>query len=582
MFNEFYQEELRFLKELGREFAQGNPTVAHMLDGPGRDPDVERLLEGVAFLTGRIREKLDDEFPELIHGLMNLFFPHYLRPIPAMTMIRFDPKPETLRSKVIIPAGTILDSTPVDGVACRFRTVSPVHIYPLTLTAVALETPLSGTPCLEMRLSLPKGLNIRQTGLDRLRLYLSGEGQEGYDLYYLLTHMVKRWSIRTDHAAVNLPLDHIQAAGFQADQAMWPYPAGAFPGYRLLQEYFCLPEKFKQVELLGLDRAADLPVDGGIIISFELTGLPRSKPRVGLSNVLLFTTPAVNLFAHEADPIRVDQQHFEYPIRPTGLNPAHFVIQSIDRVVGYLPGTAEELEYPSFFSFRRRADFVRGERIYYHPRLKSPLIGDAPNMTMAFINVNQRGVIPSTEIISMDLTCSNGRLPEKLRPGDLDAATAGMAGVAGVSLVSRISRFVPPPLGSDLHWLLVSHWSQNYQALNSVESLRQILSLYNFPALIDRQAAQEHELRLGALTDLITRPEEQLYRGRPVRGLSVDLTVNESKFSSQGELFLFSKVLSEFLTQYATINAFVRLTVKGTALGEVYSFPARLGEKTLL
>lgn len=363
---------------------------------------------------------------------------------------------------------------------------------------------------------------------------------------------------------------------------MWPYPPGAFPGYRLLQEYFCLPEKFRQVELLGLDHVTDLPMDGVIAINFELVGLLRSKARIGLNNVTLFTTAAVNLFSHEADPIRVDQQRFEYPIRPSGVNPSHLAVQAIDRVVGYLPGTAEELEYPPFFSFRHQTASTDRQRIYYHPRLKPPLIGDVPTMTIAFTNVSQQGAIPSTEIISLDLTCSNGHLPEKLRPGDLGASTVGLAGVSAVVVVSRISRFIPPPLGSDLQWLLISHWSQNYQALTSIESLRQILSLYNFPALVDRQAAQEHELRLEALTDLTTQPEERIYYGRPIRGLAVNLAVNEAKFPSQGELFLFSQVLCEFMTQYATINAFVRLTVRGTAQGEVYAFPARLGEKTLL
>ncbi|MDU3889721.1 MAG: type VI secretion system baseplate subunit TssF, partial [Serratia liquefaciens] len=42
--------------------------------------DVERLLEGFAFLTGRLRQKLDDELPELSHSLMHLLWPNYMRP----------------------------------------------------------------------------------------------------------------------------------------------------------------------------------------------------------------------------------------------------------------------------------------------------------------------------------------------------------------------------------------------------------------------------------------------------------------------------------------------------------------------
>jgi type VI secretion system protein ImpG len=77
MYNTYYQEELAFLREMGREFAAAHPAVAYMLESKGADPDVERLLEGVAFLTGRVRQKLDDEIPELFQSMMSLLWPHY-------------------------------------------------------------------------------------------------------------------------------------------------------------------------------------------------------------------------------------------------------------------------------------------------------------------------------------------------------------------------------------------------------------------------------------------------------------------------------------------------------------------------
>jgi len=64
----YYEAEMRYLREAGKEFAQAYPDRAAMLnlDKPGaRDPYVERLFEGFAFLMGRLREKLDDDLPEL-------------------------------------------------------------------------------------------------------------------------------------------------------------------------------------------------------------------------------------------------------------------------------------------------------------------------------------------------------------------------------------------------------------------------------------------------------------------------------------------------------------------------------------
>ena len=52
MVNKYYQQELHKLRELAKEFSDLNPAVAPLLSGSSADPDVERLLEGVAFLSG--------------------------------------------------------------------------------------------------------------------------------------------------------------------------------------------------------------------------------------------------------------------------------------------------------------------------------------------------------------------------------------------------------------------------------------------------------------------------------------------------------------------------------------------------
>ncbi|MCW5205190.1 type VI secretion system baseplate subunit TssF, partial [Desulfobulbus sp. N2] len=95
MLNKYYLQELAALRDLGAEFADNHPAIASMLSGSSADPDVERLLEGVAFLTALVREKLDDDFPEIVHGLISLIWPHYLRPVPASSIVAFKPKPNT-------------------------------------------------------------------------------------------------------------------------------------------------------------------------------------------------------------------------------------------------------------------------------------------------------------------------------------------------------------------------------------------------------------------------------------------------------------------------------------------------------
>lgn len=64
--DKYFREELAFLKEQGKEFTEIHPQLSRFLHGRTTDPDVERLLEGFAFLTARLREKVEDEFLNLL------------------------------------------------------------------------------------------------------------------------------------------------------------------------------------------------------------------------------------------------------------------------------------------------------------------------------------------------------------------------------------------------------------------------------------------------------------------------------------------------------------------------------------
>src|SRR6187431_956446 len=105
MKSRYYEAELAYLREQGREFAQKFPTSAGLLSERSDDPDVERLLEGFAFLSARIRERVDDAVPEVVHGLAELLLPQYIRPLPATSVIEFKPQIKALRGVRSVPRG---------------------------------------------------------------------------------------------------------------------------------------------------------------------------------------------------------------------------------------------------------------------------------------------------------------------------------------------------------------------------------------------------------------------------------------------------------------------------------------------
>lgn len=580
MFNKYYQDELTYLREIGREFARAYPEAAHFVGESSSDPDVERLLEGFAFLSARIRQKLDDELPEVTHDLVEMFWPHYLRPVPSMTVIQFEPLPQAARELRPFPRGIEVTSVPVDGTPCRFRTAYDVLLSPLAVENATLKTDAPAE--LRLRLRLPEGVALKKLNLSTLRLHLAGDPAASRGLYLCLNRYLKR--VRAQAAtggAAPVALDRaaVRPAGFGAGESILPYPAASLHGFRLLQEYFSFPAKFLFVDLTGLEGLSALGTAAAFDLVFEFSRLPDPMPPVSAANILLNCAPAINLFRHEAEPIHLDHGRTEYPVRPTGSEPAHFEIYTLDRVTGLVKGTGKTQEYRPLLRFARPPD---EDVLFYRQRVDLSVTGEGSQLHLSPVPPEVPGALPEIQTLSIDLTCTNRQLPSRLQIGDV----AGLSGAAGTIArarnVTRPTPSVPAPLGGDLHWRMLSHLALNYLSLVDLETLRVVLGLYNFRARVDRQAEQSLRHLLQGLQKISARPAVRLLEGAPVRGLSVDVEMDESHFGGEGEVYLFGSLLNEIFAQFVTMNAFCRLTVRGVKFGEIHEWPTRIGDRIIL
>ncbi|MBN2320584.1 MAG: type VI secretion system baseplate subunit TssF [Acidobacteria bacterium] len=584
-FNKYYQDELSFLREMGREFAQAHPEAAHFLSEGESDPDVERLLEGFAFLTGRIRQKLDDEFPELTHSLMNLLFPHYLRPIPPISLIEFSPVGGMLRQSTRIPKGTEVASVPVDGTTCRFRTCFDVDLHPLNIESAFLQTPVGSRTELTVSLKMESGFSIADSATGEIRLFLVGES--GKLLYYHLCRHVEK--IRLRPIVAGKPADDlflepgsVQPGGFTREESLLPYPNTSFDGYRLLQEYFSFPEKFLFVDLVDLEHVRHRINSDRLEIGFIFSHGFNGSAKVSEENIRLFCTPVVNLFQTESEPILINHERTEYRVRPAGGNPQHFEIYSVDNAIGWIQGTSEKREYPPFHSFRSMPSASSNGKIFYETRIRTAVAGDGTDIYVSFVNKEQLSAIPPTETVTFDLTCTNRILAEKLRSGDIRIATDSSPTYARFQNITRVTRGIRPPLGGDLLWRLLSHLALNSTSLSSVPAFRGILELYNFHSLENQQSARVNQLHLESIVDIESASEDLLYKGVPIRGITTRLRLKESHFDNDGDMFLFASILNEFLALYVSLNSFSRLIVNGVEKGETFEWPTRIGHRIVL
>jgi len=578
MIEKYYKRELSHLRDLAADFAKAHPAVAPLLSGPSADPDVERILEGTAFLSGMVYEKLDDDFPEIVHGLIQLIFPHYLRPIPAATLIRFTPK-RGLRETVRVKAGTAIDSVESEGTRCTFTTSYDVDLHPLAVTGGSFDAPGGTSGKLTLNLGLLQNLPLTSFKADSLRFHLMGDYAEATRRYWLLfTRLREVRLVPADGGApMSLRPSCIKPVGFSDAETLIPFPARSFSGYRVLQEYFILPEKFLFFDLTGLNAWHSRGQGGAFSVEFLFDKLPPDMPVMRPEHFQLFVTPALNLFAYNADPILLDHKKPEYAIRPSGQNRDHFQVFTVDKVTGVAQGTVEAREYVPFEMLNPQVEAVPVYSV--HHRL-SPLGGRAElNLSVAYPGGD---AMPLQETLSIEIMCTNASLPETLRAGDVRMPTESSPELADFTSIRTPTSPVQPPLGNNMLWRLLSHMFLNYLSMATAENLRSMLKLYIFTETRDRVSVLANTRRVDAISDLSVRAVERFVHGRMARGQDIKLTLDRQGFAGEGDMYLFGSVLDVFLGNYAAINSFTRLTAEDTLRKERFAWPERLGDRPLL
>lgn len=582
-----FNEELRYLRELGDDFAQDNPQLARLLGNGASDPDVERLLEAFAFLTAKLRLKLEDDLPELTHPMLQLLWPNYLRPLPSATIIQFLPRQQSLSKSHGISKGARLFSKPVDGVQCEFRTCTNVNIHPFEIERVSTTQTLdSSVARIGLRALVERPLNT--LGCASLDFHLSADAQTARTLYLWIAQYLEHVTVTINSQSRRLPVGCIAFPGFSPEEALLPYPQNVFDGYRILQEYFVFPERFHFFSVTGLEKIWPAQPAQQVCIELHFNRQLPDSLRVGNADLRLFCTPAVNLFSHSAEPIDLSSRHAQVELTPKGEARHAYEIFSVDQVISTRTTTdgsaGEHLRtFRPFESFAHEIEHVQGRTaLYYRYTLEDSLRGDGVTHRIAFVRADANAYIGELETASIDLTCTNRDLPLALGVDDINLISEVTPPLATYSNLSVPTRPYRPVLDGQLQWALISNMSLNYLSLLSAEPLKAVICAYDFAALHDIQHTRTTRKRLDGIRGVHTEPLDWLINGQPVRGLRTQLELDQTAFLCEGDLYLFGCVLAHFFALYASINSFHQLEVINTTNNERYAWPIQTGKQPLI
>ncbi|HDI1211531.1 TPA: type VI secretion system baseplate subunit TssF [Aeromonas hydrophila] len=583
----YFRDELAFLRLQGREFADAYPELTRFLSEQNTDPDVERLLEGFAFLTGNLRAKIEDEFPELTHGLLNMLWPNYLRPVPSMTIMQFSVIPGAIAQPALVRQGCQLDSLPLDEVTCHFQTCHDTWVYPADIRHIAAQSG-NDLSTISLDIALHAPLPLSELQLDKLRFFLGGDSYTAYELYFWLSNQLSHIELEIDGKRFRQEAKALKSVGFERDDALLPYPNNVYSGYRILQEYFCFPESFLFFELSGGEWPKQpLPVSEFKVHFCFDRPLP-AELKIRPDSFMLNCVPAINLFQHDSEPVNLNGRQAEYPLKASYRHADSFEIFSVDQVEGWVEGNLGRSRgtpriYQPFESFQHQIERAKQRlALYYRVRVKEAVSGDGFEHSLSFVRGDETTTVELDESISVTLTCTNRSRAARLKVGSVCVPTGSSPSFATFRNLIRPTQPLRPALDGSLHWTLISNLSLNYVSLLRRDALVQVLRTYDFPALHDKQAEQASRKRLAGIEEIETKPVDRLVRGMTVRGLKSVLSIRQSAFGSEGELYLFSTVLAHFFSLYASVNAFHLLEVVNLDNKERYQWPVQIGQHSLM
>ena len=564
---DYYQRELTWLRHAGSIFAERYPKVARRLElSPDEcpDPHVERLLEGFALLAARLQRRLDDDYAEFSDALLEQLYPLAMRPLPSCAIVQFEPDPSkgNLAGGYPLPRDTPLFVTTSKGESIHFRTSAAVRLWPVEIKEALLlgsEEAQALTGIVQARSALRLSLRClgesqwSALGIEQLRVHLTASPMINACLYDLLgAHTVKVLAGpigSVPKVLTGLP----QIVGFANDEVLLPDEDGVHPGMRLLAEYFAFPDKF---------NFFDLPLEGATSDSQSLylyivfDRAPSSRLHLQASDIALGCAPVINLFPRTSEPLRPDGTRSEYRLVADSHRENSVEIHSIRAMRASSSQGVQRV--PAYYGSQHSG---ADKQCYWHARRVSSM---TPNRlgTDLLVSLVDTQLDPLSQGIEYSLTaellCTNRHLAQSL-PAGTPLGFERPGPVAWARLRNPPSPQSLPRLDGESRWRLVSQLTLNHLSLvegpQALDALKEILQLHN---LRDEASAWRQIEGLSSLSceRVIGHVGEDAWRGWR-NGLEVQLQLDPQHFVGSSAV-LFSAVLAQFFSLYATANRFVR------------------------
>jgi type VI secretion system protein ImpG len=582
-----YERELAVLRQSLGEFAERYPKAAARLAISGQssqDPHVERLIQSAALLNARAAARLDDACPELPAAMLEILYPEYLRPFPSCSIARFQGTAAIakLTQPLTIERGTQLKTRASEYL---FRTVYDVVLAPLRI-ARARYAPATAAPenvrlcedCTAI-VSITFAALAGGTALDsktpkRARVFVDGTRRMVAATIDTLLLRAPNAFVEADESGTWIALDAVplSGCGYSYGESLIERRDASQSQFRVLLEYFAFPEKF---DFLDFDLAALMRAAGrcnSVTLHLPIKDLSTDSAtaqclrHLDATNFKLSCTPVINLFDCASEPVPVEKMDFPiFPVVPGTLNAASAHVYGIEavRLLEARPegAIARNVEpYHSLFHHTAQGGPIAFWEAQRDGRLAELLPGH--DMVLSLVDSSGQLTKATGKQIEIDLTCTNGNLPSRMRignrSGDLLHTNESMAG--RVSMLRAPTQSAMRPNALRHLWDIVGMMSAHALSLSpaGLPAFKKLMAAHvcTHSSIAMRHIdSTMHLARESALEWMPMEPQPMLMRGVRVRLAVDDNQLGDCAIAS------FARVFETILRHFVPANGFVQLMV---------------------
>ncbi|MBN1550305.1 type VI secretion system baseplate subunit TssF [bacterium] len=570
---DYYREEINYLKERGREFAKAYPNLMPFFLETGRlDPHVDRILEGSAFLCAKLHMALDISQNHLASELLKLFWPQILSPVPSTSMVELKLRPTTT-SPQKLEKGTVLETEWIESKRSgskqiKYRAQASAVVNPMELVNVStsydfgawslqlLFKTSGGAMCKDLNFDQPLPIQIYDP--DEYAMFSAYEDlkyrtDQNSSVCEILVKQGNDWN-QVCKAVFYIPFPLSKSPVF-------PYPRNVFPGFRILQEFFLIPSYFMMIEIDGLNKLNDFDAsEFKIIIPFKRKEKPNFDWQT--SNLKLHCIPVVNVFKDKCRSISTNLESRRFRLLLDEMNPSgdSATIHSIENVFLKAPGQKWESEIEPFNLFHTSRNLPDGDLLKPSYSLEYELDKQENGTELRHVYLVLRNATPlyrskyytlHAEALWSDTDINEFLLEMRINRGTPETMTCHN--------IFPPTPYITPIDPSHLRWFLVEIMAMNYQSVDTSEGLKKLLKLLN-PKPTPGNSVYEESIEKVIVTT------KRFYDKRlPINGQEFIFHIRDNVFRGcRGKMLAFFDIVHAYLTEYISINS--KVSVKTVLL----------------